>query len=176
MEADKLKKSALNLPTSENYLPWLKPKGEDEWRVAMLNIRSLGAHFEDLRNDHMMMNSDIICLVETWLLEEHDDLNIDQFAIHGYKLLLGSHNRGKGVALYVKDNISLHLVESCTNSGVQWLKVVTEKLDLLVLYRPPNGYTPDKLIRMIEPHINTSRPCMITGKMSLHLKLGHSLL
>ncbi len=163
IESETLKKCSLNLPTSENLLPWLKTQGEDEWRIAMLNIQSLPAHFEDLRNDNMMMSSDIICLVETWLLEEHHDVNINQLAIPAYKLLLGSHGKGKGVALYVKEDIPLHSVESHKNNGIQWLKVSMEKLDLLLIYRPPGGHSPDELIRMMEPHINTSRPCIITG-------------
>jgi hypothetical protein len=39
-------------------------------RITVMNIRSLKAHIKDLQVDFTLMQSDIICLTETWIVKD----------------------------------------------------------------------------------------------------------
>ena len=66
-------------------------------KVSSLNCRSLKKHHEDIEKDDILLQSDIICLNETWT--DNDDV-IDKLQIANYELHLNSKGSGKGVAAY----------------------------------------------------------------------------
>ncbi len=61
-------------------------------RVSSLNVRSLRKHIEDVRTDHVLLQSDLICLQETWMEEEEDE---NYYQLDGYKVHFNSQGRGK---------------------------------------------------------------------------------
>ena len=77
------------------------------------------------------MKGDIICLQETWL-EPND--TADNLQIPGYILHLNSYGKGKGIAIYFKENIAKHQIDIKENS-VQISKLLSPDLDIVVLYR-----------------------------------------
>ena len=72
-----------------------------------MNIRSLKAHKEDLCADFTLMQSDIICLNETWIEENS---NLADFMIKPYTLFSAGKGRGKGAAIFVSELLSPQLV------------------------------------------------------------------
>ena len=52
---------------------------------------------DDLKVDHTMLRSDMICLTETWMASDSETAGLD---IPGYILTLNSIGPGKGVATY----------------------------------------------------------------------------
>ena len=77
------------------------------------------------------MKGDIICLQETWL-EPND--TADNLQIPGYILHLNSYGKGKGIAIYFKENIAKHQIDINENS-VQISKFSSPDIDIVVLYR-----------------------------------------
>ena len=126
-----------------------------------MNVQSLPAHIEDLKKDHMILNSGIICLAETWLSPDTTDSS--RLCIPGYSFHTCSLGKGKGVGMYIKEDIDVSKVRRHGDIKIQWLKVALRQLDIMVLYRPPKGCTLHDLITSLGPHINTSRHCLITG-------------
>jgi exonuclease III len=61
-------------------------------KISSLNSRFLKKHIEDILSDGYLLNSDIICLQETWLQEDaiSEDLQIPNFKSH-----LNSNGKGK---------------------------------------------------------------------------------
>ena len=66
------------------------------WKISYLNIRSLSAHYLDLKSDNFILDSDMFGLGETWI-DENTDFNFENFNSH-----FGSVGRGKGVAAFTK--------------------------------------------------------------------------
>ena len=74
---------------------WMNPK------AAGLKVSSLRRHFDDVKSDPALLQSDILCLQELWLHpgeEEGERCQIDSF--RGHFTCVGPR---KGVAVYVKD-------------------------------------------------------------------------
>ena len=74
----------------------LNDQAEKFWRVSFLNIRSLKSNEENVRNDNLLMASDIFGLGETWL-EPGEEKSFTDF-----KGVFSSHGRGKGVAAFYR--------------------------------------------------------------------------
>ena len=82
---DKLEK----LSIINNQMPWYRDD-ENVTKISSLNTRSLTKHLEDIKADHALLKSDIICLTETWVPE---DTTFD-YGIHGYNIFLNSIGKG----------------------------------------------------------------------------------
>ena len=70
---------------------WMNPKAAG-LKDSSLNVSSLRRHFDNVKSDPALLQSDILCLQELWLHpgeEEGERCQIDSFR--------------KGVAVYVKD-------------------------------------------------------------------------
>ena len=72
---------------------------EHSWslKIATLNCHSVMDKIDDLKVDHTMLRSDMICLTETWMASDSETAGLD---IPGYILTLNSIGPGKGVATY----------------------------------------------------------------------------
>ena len=125
IELDRLEEISLNRHSTE----WEK-ESPGSLKISSLNCRSLKKHFDDIINDELIMKGDIICLQETWL-EPND--TADNLQIPGYILHLNSYGKGKGIAIYFKENITKHQIDIKENS-VQISKLLSPDLDIVVLY------------------------------------------
>ena len=99
-------------------------------RLSSMNIRSLHKHIQDIREDALLMKSDMICLQETWL-ETRDKTDYD---VNGYELHLNSQGRGKGLAIYFKEGLFEH-VKDVKKPNLQISKMSAERIDVIVVYR-----------------------------------------
>ena len=74
--------------------------------IAHHNIQSLHAHIEDLKKNVEMQKAHVICLSETWITNSSQS---DNLTIDGYRLEMLNTGKGRGVAMYVQDDIDYTL-------------------------------------------------------------------
>ena len=102
-------------------------------KVSCLNICSLRDKLDDVKADHVLLRSDVIILLETWLNPEvhEDDISLQ---LEGYKLYLNSVGRGRGIAAYVREEEILDTV-NITQSDLQIIMMNMSAITVISLYR-----------------------------------------
>ena len=76
-----------------------------DFQILYHNVQSLHGHFNDVVQDKLILNSDFICLVETWCLES------ENYSIPNYEVVsrLNSDHNGKrthrGAIVFAKENL-----------------------------------------------------------------------
>ena len=123
-------------------------------RVSYLNVRSLRKHMEDVRKEFIFKKSDLICIEETWI-EPGEDENVYQ--LEGYTTHLNSQGRGKGLAIYIKENKFMHVMD-LQSPYMQITKVTSERMDVISVYRSqeePFLSMKNQVEYLIEPNITT---------------------
>lgn len=130
MEAARLDKISVN----KNPCPWMNPATLG-LKVCSFNTLSLRKHMEDVRSDPVLLQSDILCLQETWL--EDGEEKDERFQMEGFRAHFVSVGRGKGLAVYVKRELRgvMNSVSKFGEENIQLVKVDMRKLDLIAIYR-----------------------------------------
>ena len=105
-----------------------------------------------------MLKSDIICLQETWL---EDNAISEDISIPNYDLHLNSQGKGKGIAIYFKNDILKH-EQDINDENMQLSKFNSTTIDIVVLYRSQNGNQKD-LIKNLESMKTRDKPQLIIG-------------
>ena len=105
-------------------------KSPDTFIIRSLNCRSLKKHFEDVSTDDNLLKSDIFCCQETWI-EEFDDLT--SYEIDGFKSYFITSGRGKGIAIYSKQNLSIDVVVEIKKEKLQLAKLKSDLVDVIVV-------------------------------------------
>ena len=100
-------------------------------RICSFNVRSLNKHIEDVRSDNIIIQSDIICLQETWLEKGIDN---ELYKMTGYKLHLNSQGRGKGMAIYMKEEKFKHIKDVST-PNLQISLMSSKEVDVITIYK-----------------------------------------
>ena len=106
--------------------------------ILYYNARNLLPKLDNFLVSTSILNSHIICIVETWLSSEIRNSEID---IHGFQLYRHDRNRhGDGVLIYVSAMFFLYQspappLELLTLS----IQYVSFKVHLSLFYRPPNS-------------------------------------
>ena len=131
-------------------------------KICCLNIRSLPAHFTDLSNDTFIRKSDIICLSETWL--QNQSTNLNTFILEGYNNHFNNSGRGKGLAVYFKNNFSVTGVY--TREMLQITKVSSGDLDIIAVYRS-EGQSKADLANLLQEIIIPSKQTIICGDFNI---------
>ena len=140
-------------------------------KISSLNCRSIKKHIKDIQSDGELLKSQIICLQETWL---ENDENFDDFNIPHFKLHLNSSGRGKGIAIYIKENVMKHK-KDIKDQNMQLSKFSSENLDLIVLYRSQGGKI-EQLQQYLERMIRRDRSTLIVGDFNYcHLSDNNAL-
>ena len=154
-EAQRLRARAINIqPTdwdkdSPNYV-----------KISSLNARSLRQHFTDLQKDKFIMNSDIICVQETWF--EADPMEpITKLKEHYV------HGRSKGIALFTKFN-PIH-IESTQTVTCSIIKATYVEYDLINVYRFSEGNSIIQFTEEVLPFLDATRTQIIVGDMNIDL-------
>jgi hypothetical protein len=151
-KCEQIKQISLN----ETLNPW--GKNALVLKVSSINIRSLNAHIKDLKNNYIIMQSDIICVQETWV-EKTEDLS--KYKIHGFQLICSSVGKGKGVGMYWNNALQAK-TEIHSNCSVQLIKLDHECFDLLTVYFNCKADIAE-CITYIKKVINTKKKTFITG-------------
>ena len=127
-------------------------------RISMMNIRSLKAHLKDLQADFTLMQSDVICLTETWIPEES---KLAGYQINAFKLFAVSKGRGKGAAMYVNKNL-LTKHQKISSTTMQTIKLQHHEFDLFTTYFENNSNIIEN-INIILNEVNPLKKTIIVG-------------
>ena len=92
------------------------------------NIASLRNKMEDLLNDIHPKQSDVICLVETWL-EKGSQMDWPGKQFHQVSL-----GHGKGVCMFIPENQDYRLIGSHSDDKFQILSIMKENIQLTLVY------------------------------------------
>ena len=131
-------------------------------KISVLNIRSIMKHFDDLKEDSVLMYSDVICLTETWL---KIDSAVDQLNMCGYQLHTNSARDGKGIMIYYKiDTVSP--VISITKLKYQISMLKSSDIDIIAVYRSQGAEDLD-IARDIENILEHQKMTIICGDFNI---------
>ena len=154
LEAEKLKEKALNRCPSR----WDKDEPNVS-KISSLNIRSLHKHFKDFQNDAVLQKSDIICIYETWLVEDLELFN------DYHKFYINS--KSKGVALFSRmkpDN-----VETYEFTMASIIVASYELYDIISVYKFAEIHQIEEFTLNIVDKLNLSKTVVICGDINLDL-------
>lgn len=127
------------------------------FKLALLNVQSIKAHFQDVLAHTVLMNADCICLTETWLNadDKAQEPQIPEFVFkHNPRAKCYDnstalytelkHQRGGGVGLYCSEKIECNIfTPEYWNLECLYFIVPHVNLIAALLYRP-NTYKTDK--------------------------------
>ena len=138
---------------------------DHDWsvKICSFNIRSLNEHLEDLRCDQILKLSDVICLCETWLRDDKDDMK--NFKLNNFELHLNSAGHGKGLAIYYNRDKFRHCMD-VKQQLFQITKMKSEDLVLISVYRSGGGSQKD-LLESIKSMLEEGFPTIICGDFNL---------
>ena len=154
-EMERLEKVSIN----KNPNPWFK-NNDFSLKISSLNIRSLNKHFEDIKADHALMKSDIICLTETWIPEDSSNI----YRIDGYNNFMNNVGFGKGIAIYAKPSFS-HVC-NVNGEGYQITKMTSDNIDIICVYRSDLGSI-EELYCKIYSKLTPLKLTMICGDFNI---------
>ena len=166
-EANRIRDRALN-----NALNQWTAQNTFVRKISSLNIRSLKKHSRDLSVDTTLLQSDFICIQETWLKKDHPIP-----ALPGYKVFVSGEGRGKGVAIYVKHRHVNAISTVCrfSNEFLQLLKIKMLEFDLITIYRSPSSES-NKNMKLftstVVNHITEGKSTLICGDINIDLNLS----
>jgi hypothetical protein len=127
-------------------------------KIATLNIRSLRKHLPDLVADEILLHSDFICLTETHVCEN----NFSHLSIPGYKLYHAAHGKGKGVAIYCKQNPKN--VFSYVSDLFQILALQYDSFDIVCIYRSTgHNETLQRIYDLLCDNLDLEKKSIISG-------------
>ena len=140
------------------------------FNIYYQNIYSLKNKLPDLQNDIHPQQSDIICLVETWLQRG------SQMEWPGKRFHHASMGNGNGVCMFVPEDQPYKLIGSYTNEKFQILSIIVyDNLQLFVVYLStrecPYGNVVSEISKMIQ---RNSKPIII-GDFNFHTNKTNAL-
>ena len=134
IETNVAKMSSFDLSTAN---PILELDHSKNFIIAHHNIQSLRCHIEDLKSNTQMRNTHVICLSETWLTDNNE--NLEDLVIDGYTLETLSAGRARGVAMYIQKSVDYSVLPILSND-CDTLAIRTygaTNMLIAVVYKPP---------------------------------------
>ena len=137
---------------------------EHSWslKIATLNCHSLMDKIDDLRVDHTMLSSDMICLTETWMASDSVTGGLD---IPGYILTLNSIGPGKGVATYGRLSHDQSFTKVKT-TNYQIIQSEAHSVNIINIYRS-QGANNSELLKDLGRIMDKAKPTIICGDINL---------
>ena len=155
LEALSIKARALN----KQFSRWHQ-RQKNCFKLSSLNVRSLQKHFQDLKDDNFLQQSDILCVNETWLVDD-PDTNFDGFSSHYL------NKRSKGVAMFTK--IIPEKLQRVHTETLSMLFVRFQLFDLLSVYKFAEVSRMDEFTEQILEYVDLSRPVILIGDINIDL-------
>lgn len=154
----------LSISVNRNPPKWEQQKN-DIIKIAVLNCSSLQDKIDHIREDKILMFSDMICLTETWIRNE----NSDNYPIGGYILNLNSFGdcRGKGLAIYYHED-KFTVIQRIKLHNLQVTHISSVSIEVIVMYRSADCKM-DTAIEKISPMIAKNKPTIICGDLNVCL-------
>ena len=103
-----------------------------EFSFFVLNVSSLSKHYVDLKDDMFAIRSDHVCIVETWI--DPDKENIARYNIPDRSFKHASYGKGKGCAIYSRTSKSTSNEEMIIMEKYQVLSFIDGQCQLLLVY------------------------------------------
>jgi len=113
----------------------------NNFSVFSMNIRSLSKHFDELIVflDSCNTKFDVICLYETWLVDNKLDYYIDGYDNYNYYSKL---NKSDGISVYINssfqvNSVILGKIDFCSSLSIHFSNN-NDNLNLTCVYRSPS--------------------------------------
>ena len=148
---------------NNNPCDWMDP-AKVGLRVCSLNCRSLRKHVEDVKTDAMLLQGDVIMLQETWLEEGEGEQG--RYQLEGYRGYFTSVGPGKGVAVYIKEGLTILSVSKFSDANLQLTNIVTKELEIINIYRSQD----EPLLSAahhLQNHIHPVKDTLIVGDFNV---------
>ena len=88
---------------------------------------------EDVRSDPVLLQSDVLCLQETWL-EDGEEID-ERYQMEGFRGHFVSVGRGKGLAVFIKRKLKIRSISKLGEPHFQMMKIEFRNLDVIAIYR-----------------------------------------
>ena len=122
---ERLKQVGISLPT---------PLNNNDFKIVSLNIRSLPAHFADIKGDMNMMSAKVLLLQETSLSHNLDAGN--KYDLAGKNVHFTSQGRNKGLATYFPASF---VVDEVSHEKFQMTTTANRHMKITNVYRSTNA-------------------------------------
>ena len=158
LELERLNKVSINnnLPVWEQQHTW-------SLKIVSLNCHSLPDKVKDLKQDAIILISDIICLTETWL---KTDTVTEGLELPGFQLDLNSIGVGKGIATYSKLSQDSPDIRNIKKQKVQITQICNNEVDVISIYRSQAADNVE-VAKDLKNIINQAKPTIICGDLNL---------
>ena len=132
-------------------------------KVCSLNVSSLRRRIEDVKNDPVLLQSDILCLQEIWLEpgEEKESL----YQLEGFTGHFTCVGAGKGIAVYVKDGKVNGTYHGFEQPLCQLGKVSLKNLDIINMYRS-SGEPFNRVAHHLKEIIDFEKTTLVIGDLN----------
>ena len=133
--------------------------------ISFVNVNRLFPHLPDVLSDHILLNSDVFGLAETWLENE------EQIIVDDFKGFFHNVRKGQGTAAFVKNKIHCEVTRFSQVGGenisekISGILVNTEKVDIIFLYLSKH-YIWNDLKTCLERWIPSEKPAAILGDLN----------
>ena len=158
VEIKRLEEVSMN----KNPKSWDKQARSGIEKISFLNVRSLINKFENIRADWSLQQSKIIILGETWIPRDIERTN--EYEIDGFYSHMNNSGRGKGLALFQKEestNITNHNAENINVTKIEGIE-----LNIIAIYRGQEGSL-SRLIEILENILGQSKTTIIIGDINI---------
>ncbi len=144
-------------------------------KIGQLNVRSLPAHYDEIKQILLNTDFDIMAITETWL---NNNISNNMVKIPGYKMYRRDRTlkTGGGICIYVKEYLSSKLINVVYDNNLielMFVEVILKhcKIAVGVLYRPPNvSYTMySKLLPLINGIMHNFANIILTGDFNVNM-------
>ena len=147
---------------NKNPNDWDKKWEMDVVKISYLNSRSLLDKFHHVRSDQSLRQSDILVLAETWIPK--DSVEDKRYELEGYEAHFNSTGRGKGLALFFKNEIEN--VTDYNEDKINITMLECEGFDIITVYRSDEGSL-DVLVCKLLEILNLSKSTVVVGDMNV---------
>ncbi|CAF1381764.1 unnamed protein product [Rotaria magnacalcarata] len=117
-------------------------QSSDSLNVLCHNIEGLRCNFNAFKNHYATHKADIICLTETWLINNNE---INNFQINGYIAVYQSRSssfstnhplhsqKGGGIAIYFRNDLPMKKIQSTENLDLEHIIVEIENKNFIII-------------------------------------------
>ena len=157
-EAARMEKVSLN----KNPSKWMCPATLG-LKVCSFNTLSLRKHIEDIKSDPILLQSHVLCLQETWL--EDGEEKDSRYHLEGFTGYFTSVGRGKGLAVYVREEVEIRRVNKFAEPNIQLTKITMTELDIVTIYRSQQEPL-FRTVHFLENLINPKKDTLVIGDVN----------
>jgi len=160
-EIKRLESVSLN----SNPSMWNRTDADESVKIAFLNANSIKEKCSWIKSDYHLQKASVICLSETWLEVTDPGFSL---SLPGFKLSLCNVGRGQGLATYHREEGVFTLEKSFKSSRVTIIKLTSDRLDIISIYRSSDGDL-EMLVEQMRSLISPDKNCVVGGDMNLNL-------